>query len=181
MLFFLQFQFSPIVQDTVLKGTFNATLSNPIAPQMDMSSHVGSSVKHQFLLGVWVIAWSSVRHQFLLGVRMTFRMFLLRFNPVNEEVIKPILKRPKPDRDTKHYVSIFLLYKNLILFWRIFISIIFTNCDELLYCDMIYTPDQFIVLHLCILMCVNHVIKCYICQSVVSFYFNNIHALYVVL
>ena len=43
-----------MVQDTVLKGTFNATLSNPIAPQMDMSSHVGSSVKHQFLLGVWV-------------------------------------------------------------------------------------------------------------------------------
>lgn len=46
------YEFSPIVQDTVLKGTFNATLSNPIAPQMDMSSHVGSSVKHQFLLGV---------------------------------------------------------------------------------------------------------------------------------
>ena len=31
---------------------------------------------------------------------------------------------------------------------------------------MIYTPDTFIVIHLCILMCVNHVIKCYICQSV---------------
>lgn len=46
------YEFSPIIQDTVLKGTFNATLSNPIAPQMDMSSHVGSSVKHQFLLGV---------------------------------------------------------------------------------------------------------------------------------
>lgn len=46
------YEFSPIVQDTVLKGTFNATLSNPIAPQMDMASHVGSSVKHQFLLGV---------------------------------------------------------------------------------------------------------------------------------
>lgn len=42
---------------------------------------------------------------------------------VNEEIIKPILKRAKPDRDTKHYVSVLLLYKNLILFWRIFISI----------------------------------------------------------
>lgn len=167
MCFLLPFQFSPIVQDTVLKGTFNATLSNPIAPQMDMSSHVGSSVKHQFLLGVWMIVESSVRHQFLLGVWVTFRIFELTFNrnPVNEEIIKPILKRAKPDRDTKHYVSVLLLYKNLILFWRIFISI-FTNCDELLYCDMIYTPDNFIVIHLCILMCVNHVIKCYICQSV---------------
>lgn len=47
------FQFSPLVQDTVLKGTFNATLNNPIAPQLDMSQHMGTSTKHAFLLGVW--------------------------------------------------------------------------------------------------------------------------------
>uniref|UniRef100_K1R6T0 Uncharacterized protein n=1 Tax=Magallana gigas TaxID=29159 RepID=K1R6T0_MAGGI len=44
--------FSPLVQDTVLKGTFNATLNNPIAPQLDMSQHMGTSTKHAFLLGV---------------------------------------------------------------------------------------------------------------------------------
>lgn len=52
----------------------------------------------------------------LIGVPVTFRMFLLKFNPVNEEIIKPILKRAKPDRGTKHYVLVLLLYKNLILF-----------------------------------------------------------------
>ncbi|KAK3090851.1 hypothetical protein FSP39_015224 [Pinctada imbricata] len=46
------YEFSPLIQDTVLKGTFNATLNNPIAPQMDMSSHVGGATKHAFLLGV---------------------------------------------------------------------------------------------------------------------------------
>ena len=54
----------------------------------------------------------------------------------------------------------------------LFLFIIFTNCDDLLYCDMIYTPDNFIVLHLCILLCVNHVIKCYICQSVCLCFFS---------
>lgn len=49
---FFLFQFSPLVQDTVLKGTFNATLNNPIAPQLDMSQHMGTSTKHAFLLGV---------------------------------------------------------------------------------------------------------------------------------
>lgn len=46
------YEFSPLVQDTVLKGTFNATLNNPIAPQLDMSQHMGTSTKHAFLLGV---------------------------------------------------------------------------------------------------------------------------------
>ena len=49
--FFLQF--SPLIQDTILKGTFNATLNNPIAPQLDMSQHMGTNTKHAFLLGVW--------------------------------------------------------------------------------------------------------------------------------
>jgi hypothetical protein len=51
--YLVYFQFSPLIQDTVLKGTFNATLNNPIAPQLDMSQHMGTTAKHAFLLGVW--------------------------------------------------------------------------------------------------------------------------------
>ncbi|XP_048761282.2 sperm-tail PG-rich repeat-containing protein 2-like [Ostrea edulis] len=46
------YEFSPLIQDTILKGTFNATLNNPIAPQLDMSQHMGTTAKHAFLLGV---------------------------------------------------------------------------------------------------------------------------------
>lgn len=46
------FQFSPLIQDTVLKGTFNATLNNPITPQIE-SVHNAGTAKHAFLLGVW--------------------------------------------------------------------------------------------------------------------------------
>lgn len=45
------YEFSPLVQDTVLRGTFNATLNNPIAPQME-SIHTSNTAKHAFLLGV---------------------------------------------------------------------------------------------------------------------------------
>ncbi|KAL8580946.1 hypothetical protein ACOMHN_017513 [Nucella lapillus] len=45
------YEFSPLVQDSVLKGTFNATLNNPIAPHMSPAHAMGTS-KHAFLLGV---------------------------------------------------------------------------------------------------------------------------------
>jgi hypothetical protein len=45
------FQLSPLVQDSVLKGTFNATLNNPIAPHMSPAHGMGTT-KHAFLLGV---------------------------------------------------------------------------------------------------------------------------------
>lgn len=45
------YEFSPLVQDTVLRGTFNATLNNPITPQID-SVHNAGTAKHAFLLGV---------------------------------------------------------------------------------------------------------------------------------
>ena len=48
--YFLYFQFSPLIQDTVLKGTFNATLNNPIAPRYDLNG--ASAANHPFLLGV---------------------------------------------------------------------------------------------------------------------------------
>lgn len=44
------YEFSPLIQDTVLKGTFNATLNNPIAPQLDIRA--GSTTNQPFLLGV---------------------------------------------------------------------------------------------------------------------------------
>ncbi len=50
-LFFFFFQFSPLIQDTVLRGTFNATLNNPIAPRLDNLGGV-SAANHPFLLGV---------------------------------------------------------------------------------------------------------------------------------
>lgn len=49
------FQFSPLIQDTVLKGTFNATLNNPITPHLE-SVHNAGTAKHAFLLGVWKTA-----------------------------------------------------------------------------------------------------------------------------
>lgn len=45
------YEFSPMVQDTILKGTFNATLNNPITPRMD-ALHTAGTAKHAFLLGV---------------------------------------------------------------------------------------------------------------------------------
>ncbi len=52
MPFFVSFQFSPLLQDTVLKGTFNATLNNPIAPHMDAIGGVPGASNQPFLLGV---------------------------------------------------------------------------------------------------------------------------------
>ncbi|XP_072038825.1 sperm-tail PG-rich repeat-containing protein 2-like [Amphiura filiformis] len=47
------YELSPLLQDTVLKGTFNATLNNPVAPVMDMASRSNTSqAKHAFILGV---------------------------------------------------------------------------------------------------------------------------------
>ncbi|KAK7112355.1 sperm-tail PG-rich repeat-containing protein 2-like [Littorina saxatilis] len=45
------YELSPLVQDSVLKGTFNATLNNPIAPHMSSAHGIGTA-KHAFLLGV---------------------------------------------------------------------------------------------------------------------------------
>lgn len=45
------YEFSPMVQDTILRGTFNATLNNPITPRMD-ALHTAGTAKHAFLLGV---------------------------------------------------------------------------------------------------------------------------------
>ncbi|XP_074648562.1 sperm-tail PG-rich repeat-containing protein 2-like [Tubulanus polymorphus] len=46
------YEFSPLIQDTVLRGTFNATLNNPIVPVMDTVRSAPSTSKQQFLLGV---------------------------------------------------------------------------------------------------------------------------------
>lgn len=46
------YEFSPLVQDSVLKGTFNATLNNPVAPHMSPAHGGMGSTKHAFLLGV---------------------------------------------------------------------------------------------------------------------------------
>ena len=51
LLIFFSLQFSPLLQDTVLKGTFNATLNNPIAPRLETMPGVVPS-NHPFLLGV---------------------------------------------------------------------------------------------------------------------------------
>ncbi|XP_046567757.1 sperm-tail PG-rich repeat-containing protein 2-like [Haliotis rubra] len=45
------YEYSPLIQDTVLRGTFNATLNNPVVPQVE-PVHQGSAAKHAFLLGV---------------------------------------------------------------------------------------------------------------------------------
>ncbi|ESO83457.1 hypothetical protein LOTGIDRAFT_169322 [Lottia gigantea] len=45
------YEFSPLIQDTVLRGTFNSTLGNPLAGRLD-SLHQGNTAKHAFLLGV---------------------------------------------------------------------------------------------------------------------------------
>ncbi|XP_064618109.1 sperm-tail PG-rich repeat-containing protein 2-like [Liolophura sinensis] len=45
------YELSPLIQDTVLKGTFNATLNNPLAPQMDTMRNVSTN-KQALLLGV---------------------------------------------------------------------------------------------------------------------------------
>ncbi|RUS85400.1 hypothetical protein EGW08_006843 [Elysia chlorotica] len=45
------YELSPLIQDTVLKGTFNHTLNNPVLPAAD-APHSLSSAKHAFLLGV---------------------------------------------------------------------------------------------------------------------------------
>lgn len=46
------YELSPLLQDTVLKGTFNATLNNPVAPAMNMASRAASTTQHAFVLGV---------------------------------------------------------------------------------------------------------------------------------
>ncbi|ELU09596.1 hypothetical protein CAPTEDRAFT_229364 [Capitella teleta] len=45
------YEFSPLIQDSVIVGTFNATLNNPIAPPID-DFHMGTASKQPFLLGV---------------------------------------------------------------------------------------------------------------------------------
>ncbi|XP_033103681.1 sperm-tail PG-rich repeat-containing protein 2-like [Anneissia japonica] len=45
------YEMSPLIQDTVLKGTFNATLNNPVAPRMDITES-RSNTKQAFMLGV---------------------------------------------------------------------------------------------------------------------------------
>lgn len=44
-------QLSPLLQDTVLKGTFNATLNNPVATRMEMTKGTTHS-RQAFMLGV---------------------------------------------------------------------------------------------------------------------------------
>ncbi|KAK2190264.1 hypothetical protein NP493_85g07000 [Ridgeia piscesae] len=44
------YEFSPLIQDTVLKPTFNATLNNPISARVDYPP--GASGAQPFLLGV---------------------------------------------------------------------------------------------------------------------------------
>lgn len=45
------YELSPLLQDTVLKGTFNATLNNPVATRMEMKKATTHS-KQAFMLGV---------------------------------------------------------------------------------------------------------------------------------
>lgn len=45
------YEFSPLIQDTVLKGTFNATLANPVTRKMDHMMR-DAAVNQPFLLGV---------------------------------------------------------------------------------------------------------------------------------
>ncbi|KAK6187746.1 hypothetical protein SNE40_005703 [Patella caerulea] len=45
------YEFSPLIQDTVLKGTFNSTLGNPMVQKME-SINQGTAAKHTFLLGM---------------------------------------------------------------------------------------------------------------------------------
>ncbi|PIK59902.1 putative sperm-tail PG-rich repeat-containing protein 2 [Apostichopus japonicus] len=45
------YELSPLLQDTVLKGTFNATLNNPVATRMEMTKGTTHS-KQAFMLGV---------------------------------------------------------------------------------------------------------------------------------
>ncbi|CAL1526354.1 unnamed protein product [Lymnaea stagnalis] len=45
------YEFSPLIQDTVLKGTFNHTLNNPIMP-VSGGYQATTNTKHAFLLGV---------------------------------------------------------------------------------------------------------------------------------
>lgn len=45
-----QYEFSPLLQDTVLKGTFNVTLGNPVAPRLRNADQIKG--QHAFLLGV---------------------------------------------------------------------------------------------------------------------------------
>ncbi|XP_022087491.1 sperm-tail PG-rich repeat-containing protein 2-like [Acanthaster planci] len=46
------YELSPLLQDTVLKGTFNATLNNPVAPQAEISRTNSVMQKQAFVLGV---------------------------------------------------------------------------------------------------------------------------------
>lgn len=45
------YELSPLIQDTVLRGTFNHTLNNPVMPVVD-TPHAITNAKHAFLLGV---------------------------------------------------------------------------------------------------------------------------------
>ncbi|XP_012937839.1 sperm-tail PG-rich repeat-containing protein 2 [Aplysia californica] len=45
------YELSPLIQDTVLRGTFNHTLNNPVMPAVD-APHAMTNAKHAFLLGV---------------------------------------------------------------------------------------------------------------------------------
>ncbi|XP_038060256.1 sperm-tail PG-rich repeat-containing protein 2-like [Patiria miniata] len=46
------YELSPLLQDTVLKGTFNATLNNPVAPHAEISRANSVMQKQAFVLGV---------------------------------------------------------------------------------------------------------------------------------
>lgn len=100
--FFLQF--SPLIQDTILKGTFNATLNNPIAPQLDMSQHMGTNTKHAFLLGVW--GQSSIINQWKRLLQSNDQKFILKW-----EIIYSYLKWKKLCDN----VSVILWFLNFIL------------------------------------------------------------------
>ncbi|XP_033644148.1 sperm-tail PG-rich repeat-containing protein 2-like [Asterias rubens] len=46
------YELSPLLQDTVLKGTFNATLNNPVAPHAEITRTNSVMQKQAFVLGV---------------------------------------------------------------------------------------------------------------------------------
>ena len=103
----------------------------------------------------------------LAGCVSDFQNFRVDIQSCQWRNNKTNLKKSKTRQRHQTLCVYFFCIKILFYFEEfLFLFLNFTNCDELLYCDMIYTPDTFIVIHLCILMCVNHVIKCYICQSV---------------
>ena len=69
-------QLSPLIQDTVLKGTFNHTLNNPVMPAAD-APHALSSAKHAFLLGVWGFGSSQIKAVEFTPRNVGLKAFLL--------------------------------------------------------------------------------------------------------